>query len=217
MDGISAAASVIAVIQVSEQVFSLCSNYIKEVKNAQHDIKRLQGEVAEIQHVFEGAQKLLSGPKAGLLETSQVLRSALDNCLLQLNDLVLRLGHKRGSRRRDKLIHQFGLRSLKWPFESKDIDRIIQKLHNYRDTFLTALNIDQTTLLLDHFERVEFDEHYNILKWISPVPHGKHHKTITEARTNDTCEWLLRHEDFYKWEDTGSSVVLWLQGSRKFA
>lgn len=42
-----------------------------------------------------------------------------------------------------------------------------------------------------------------------------HHRTVKEARTDGTCEWLLQHEKFREWENSNSSAVLWLQGSRK--
>lgn len=76
------------------------------------------------------------------------------------------------------------------------------------------LRIDQgvSTLL----ERIDSNEQVELLKWISSVPYRDHHNTVKEARTSDTCEWLLRHERFREWEDTSSSVVFWLQGSRKY-
>ena len=69
-------------------------------------------------------------------------------------------------------------------------------------------------LLLEAFQVLDDKERLEILDWISPIPYRKHHETIQEARTQDTCEWLLRREEFRKWNNSISSVVLWLQGSR---
>lgn len=71
--------------------------------------------------------------------------------------------------------------------------------------------VDQGVCAL--LERVNEKERLEILEWISAIPYGKHHNGVKEARTPDTCEWLLRHEKFREWEDTSSSVILWLRGT----
>jgi hypothetical protein len=137
MDGLSAAASVIAVIQISEDVVSLCSRYLKAVKNAKSDIVRLQGELSSLKPVLEGAQKLLDGPSGTRLETSRLLHG-LRGCYSQLEDLETKL---KGN---GKKMRYCRLRALKWPFESKKVDDIIQTLSKFRDTLSASLNIDQT-------------------------------------------------------------------------
>src|SRR5215469_4637893 len=94
MDGLSAAASVIAVIQISESVASLCSQYFTAVKNAKPDIKRLQGALGGLKTVLEGAQQILEGPNGARLETSQRLRHGLEGCSSQLNELRNKLKEK---------------------------------------------------------------------------------------------------------------------------
>ena len=59
---------------------------------------------------------------------------------------------------------------------------------------------------MDEGKRIE------MLEWISPVPFGKNHNNVKEKRTPGTGVWLLQHEDFRKWEQSGSSIF-WLQGS----
>ncbi|RYP31190.1 hypothetical protein DL766_004498 [Monosporascus sp. MC13-8B] len=206
MDGLGSAASVVAIIDLSAKVASLCFQYSAAVKNAKSDIERLRGEVDRLKTTLEGARRLLDSPNGARLQTSQPLSDGLRDCASQLAKLETKLEKKlnRGTMRR--MMSPFGFRALKWPFESKEVDNIIQNLNKSRDTLSTSLNIDQTMLLLD-------DERLKILKWISPIPYGKHHNTVKEARTSGTCEWLLQHERFREWEDTASSVILWLQGS----
>ncbi|KAK7413945.1 hypothetical protein QQX98_007214, partial [Neonectria punicea] len=62
-------------------------------------------------------------------------------------------------------------------------------------------------------EIVSAEEQLKILEWVSPIPYGKHHITVKEARTSGTCKWLLGHEEFDEWRDIDSSAILWLQGS----
>jgi hypothetical protein len=137
MDGLSAAASIIAVIQISEDVVSLCSQYLKAVTNANSDIVRLQGELSSLKPVLEGALKLLDGPTGARLETSLLLHG-LRGCYSQLKDLETNL---KGNGKRMRYL---GLRALKWPFESKKVENAIQTLSKFRDTLSASLDIDQT-------------------------------------------------------------------------
>ena len=52
MDGISGAASIIAVVDISAKIASLCFQYSVAVENAKEDIKRLQGVVNDIKGVL---------------------------------------------------------------------------------------------------------------------------------------------------------------------
>jgi hypothetical protein len=88
--------------------------------------------------------------------------------------------------------------------------RLMKMLHGL-DAPLTRIDKSVCALL----ERVDEKERLETLEWISAIPYGKHHNAVKESRTLHTCEWLLRHESFREWESTSSSVVLWLQGSRK--
>ena len=144
MDGLSAAASIIAVIQISEEVALLCSKYLKAVKNAKSDIERLQGELSNLKPVLEGAQKLLEGHNAARLETSRPLLDGLRGCYSQLKDLETNLIDHLKTADRGKGVRHFGLRALRWPSKSKKVDMVIQTLSKFRDTLSASLNIDQT-------------------------------------------------------------------------
>ncbi|KAK7419209.1 hypothetical protein QQZ08_010978 [Neonectria magnoliae] len=62
-------------------------------------------------------------------------------------------------------------------------------------------------------EIVNAEEQLKILEWVSPIPYGKHHVTVKEARTSGTCKWLLHDRKFQEWEEINSPAILWLQGS----
>lgn len=142
MDGLSAAASVIGVIQIAGTVASLCSRYLKTAKNAKRDIERLQGELNSLLAVLTGAQSLLEGPKGTRLQTLRELRDGLTECSSQLSDLKAKL-EKRRPEATEKILKLIGAHA-RWPFESSDVDDIIRNLNNCRDTISAALNIDQT-------------------------------------------------------------------------
>ena len=66
-------------------------------------------------------------------------------------------------------------------------------------------------------EKVDQRERLEILEWISNVQHGMNHETVKEKRTKSTCEWLLRRKRYLEWQDTSSSTILWLHGTRRFS
>lgn len=66
------------------------------------------------------------------------------------------------------------------------------------------------------FERLDKQEVMNILDWISPYRELDRHLIKAEARTPETCGWLLESSIFKKWEQSSSPAVMWLQGLREF-
>jgi hypothetical protein len=139
MAGLETAASVIAVISLSAKVAKLCSEYIANVKAAKEDVKLLAKEIESVAATFTSAHELLNGPDSARLLAFQNLGDTLSKCFSQLEELNDRLDLKN-----QKVMRRIGLRALKWPFETKQVDKIIQNLAGYKQTILVALQIDQT-------------------------------------------------------------------------
>jgi hypothetical protein len=143
MDGISAAASIIAVIQISGQVIDLCRTYYSEVRDAKADIQRLREEITSLQTVLTKVADLANAPDAAELSTLGLLNQPdgpVQQCLTELIKLAAKLNAGQGK----DTIKQFGLRALKWPFSSKDVDKAITTIERHKATFNLALAADQT-------------------------------------------------------------------------
>lgn len=65
------------------------------------------------------------------------------------------------------------------------------------------------------FETMQANEVNNVLEYISSVKIGDIHLGQSEIRTAGTCQWLLDHNSFRTWEESGYSSILWLNGTRK--
>lgn len=142
MDGLSAAASVVAVVDMSAKVASLLVQYAKEVKSARDDVARVQRQVDGLKHASEGVQRLLDGSKGTKLEASHELLDALRESTSQLNGLEQRLRpHKTR-----KTMSSLGIRALKWPFDSKEIEKIIQGLETHSQAISLCLQVDQMSV-----------------------------------------------------------------------
>ncbi|KAF1948113.1 hypothetical protein CC80DRAFT_486595 [Byssothecium circinans] len=207
MDGLSGAASVIAVVDMSAKVASLCFQYSIEVKHAKGDIERLYRKVNETKNVLEKLQQLLRQDESQL-STTRTLLDPLQRCYQELKYLEDNLKAKLEPGLGRKAMQRFGMRALKWPLTSKEVEKAVQNLEKYGNTFSLALQVDQTvltlridqktdTLLLPTAEGASFDSHME-----------EHNSTcLLNTRTE-----LLRHIQGWA-NDTNSKPIFWLNGA----
>ncbi|KAH7378562.1 hypothetical protein BKA64DRAFT_648569 [Cadophora sp. MPI-SDFR-AT-0126] len=147
MDGLSTAASVIAVIQIAGQVFlsrNLCRTYYLDVKEARKDIQRLRDEVTSLQDVLTDVADLAdavnsAGPSIlGLLNQPN---GPVQLCQKDLAGLAAKLEPGHGKYK----MKQFGYRALKWPFNSKEVEKLLTTIGRHKATFNLALTTDNVS------------------------------------------------------------------------
>src|SRR5438034_6369511 len=131
MEALGAAASVATIVELSAKVASLCVQYSLAVKGAKNDITRLETEVKNLEKVVGDVQNLIGGPDGAKLSASQKLLEAVHDCFVQLKTLEERLGPGRAR----KVMSRFGVRAMRWPFESKEVDKVIRELERCKETF----------------------------------------------------------------------------------
>ena len=138
MESLGAAASVIAVIQISAKIFDLCQTYYLGVKDARKDIRRLRDEVTSLHDVLAYVAELADAPGSDNLSILRLLNQPdgpIQQCQTELTALA---GKLETGQEKDKL------RSLKWPFSSKDVAKAIAAVERSKSTFHFALTADQT-------------------------------------------------------------------------
>jgi uncharacterized protein YaaN involved in tellurite resistance len=140
MAGLEEAANVIAVIELSAKVASACLEYSHAVKNAAKDVDRLQSEVKSLQDVLQNVKQLLDGFNGAKLSASLGLSKEIDGCRSELSALDQRLNPRKSR----KAMSRGGIRALKWPFESKAVYDIIDRLERRKQSISLALQVDQT-------------------------------------------------------------------------
>ncbi|KAM0539972.1 hypothetical protein ACHAO7_011651 [Fusarium culmorum] len=197
------ASSVIAVVDLSAKVLSLCFQYSQAVKNAKDDIEKLYEEVTTFQATIKELKTLVEGPRGKELKVSQQLKSAIEDGRSRLEKLEQQL---QPSTRRQRM-SRFGLRALKWPFESKDVKGTIEDLERCRGNISLALSIDQTVILQNVDDRATLNQ--------LPIAHGASFDSKAEEH-NPTCLPNTRQElldDVDYWiGDPNSKTVYWLNG-----
>ena len=92
MDGISAAASIIAVIGLAAKIAPICLEYGRNIKNAKTDIVRLQVELRNLDSILEEAKNLCKGAsKSSFGVSHQAVQNCLDDCSEDLSRLLDKL------------------------------------------------------------------------------------------------------------------------------
>jgi hypothetical protein len=140
MEGLGVAANVMAVIDLSAKVATLCFQYSKEVASARADIQRLHAQVKHLGAALQASQRLMESTKSQSLSTSQELVGSFRDCITELG----RLEQKLSPRTVRTTMRRLGLRALKWPFNSKEVDQLLSNLERHEKTILLGLQIDQT-------------------------------------------------------------------------
>ncbi|KAH6988808.1 vegetative incompatibility protein HET-E-1, partial [Ilyonectria sp. MPI-CAGE-AT-0026] len=153
MDGLSVAANVIAVVELSANVIRHCVQYAQDIKHAKDDKARLSQEVTRLHLALKNADDLLNGPQGARLKCSRALSVATGNSEAQLRrlDELLAFGQMTKSGK------NAGLGAMKWPFQSKEVETLIQGLQRCTEAISSALQVDQTAIILDIDQKTALD------------------------------------------------------------
>lgn len=135
MDGLTAFITVSNVVELSGRIAIECWKYYGNVKSARSDIERLRKEVVAFQDAANEAKKLLEGPQNERLAVPESILRSLEQCEIDLRDLEKQLQPRK--------MRKFGLRALKWPMSSKEIDKSITFLKRHEISLNTILSISQ--------------------------------------------------------------------------
>lgn len=210
MDGLSAAASVIAVIQISLQVYDLCQSYHSGVKNAREDIEHLSNEVWSLKGILTNLKDLAENPGStnqSKLDSLTQQNGPLQQCQKDLDELVTKLSDAKGKNN----MRKWGFRALKWPFSSKDVEKLLETIGRHKETFSLALTVDIKAELRNFHD----NEHWQkIRRWLSPPDPSSNYNTARDSYQPTTGDWFLGSKEFREWRAKSNSF-LWLYGIRR--
>ncbi|KAJ5216310.1 uncharacterized protein N7498_002717 [Penicillium cinerascens] len=143
MDGVSNAASIIAVIQLAGTVLTTCVTYFNEVKDAKNDIHRLHLEVASLTGLLNKVSELLHSPDGTDLSASKMMVDSMNECFSTLTALDKRIDPGN----RHKIMTKWGIRALKWPLKKDELRKTVEDIERCKTALNLALQVDQTTLI----------------------------------------------------------------------
>jgi hypothetical protein len=140
MDGLSAGASIIAVIQITVSIASVLSDYYCSVRDARSDIYRLYHSIKSLQTILTAIRNLNIGYKDRLLVSKLVEdpNGPLQVVWVELKTLEGKLGKSPNSNERTAR----WLRSLKWPFQKGDIKKITSAIESNKSTLILDYTVE---------------------------------------------------------------------------
>ncbi|KAF3927833.1 hypothetical protein ABW20_dc0102572 [Dactylellina cionopaga] len=197
------AASIATFVDLSVKVASLCISYAKDVKGARDEIARLQTKVEGLEKVARDIQQQLDNDEGRALLTSNKLKQAVLDCYTQIESVQKRLGPSNGR----KIIRSFGVRALKWPFESGEVDKIIADLEKCNTNISLALQVDQTRIILDIRKEIDLSK--------IPSAQGAAFDSYTnelDARCHPDTRKDLLHQVKEWAKDSQGKCIFWLNG-----
>ncbi|XXG99472.1 hypothetical protein Hte_005811 [Hypoxylon texense] len=223
-DPLSMAASLIAVVQISGGIISLCYDYRRGVQGAKKDIATLQREVQSLRDVIEQIIRTLDTEDEytlPLLRKMNANNDSFSEYEEQFRSLEDRLRSPVSKWR--KLGHQ-----LLWPLRERELIKDLEAIHRMKgilefglvtDTAFSIMEIRKDTRALK--ERISNFHHQAewskeqrlqvILEWLGAPDPSFRHNELRKKRAKDTGSWLLNSAAFRMWRDSERSSF-WLHG-----
>jgi hypothetical protein len=152
MDPLSVTASIIAVLQATSAVVSICYDYSSAVEGSSWELLRVIDEVRGLRNVLESLEQLARQAGSTKVEAENRLPSLrllceprtgiLAKCLMELTDLDKKLRPQgwsgpAGSKRR-ALIQASG-----WPLKKGAVERALVNIGRLKETISLAITADE--------------------------------------------------------------------------
>ena len=145
-EGLAIAASVIAVLQITNSVISICYDYSAAVNGTSWELPRLTSELESLRSVLQRLEPIakqadfskaptlieLCKPNGPLLLCCREIESL--EAVLKTPDWAAGFGPKR------KALVQ----ALRWPLKAKDTEKALKQISRLREVLSFALTADQT-------------------------------------------------------------------------
>ncbi|TVY84720.1 putative ankyrin repeat protein [Lachnellula suecica] len=221
MDPLSVTGTLIAVIQISSTVVSICYEYRQGAKNASREIVQISDELSSLRDVLEALLKLVErfefSTSPARLATFELLvkpDGPLLTCQRELERLKKQLDPGVGWRAVRK--------ALVWPLKEGEMKKALGALERLKSTMQLALSADQAVVSLGISDDIEnltqmFQRQtinhilQDIYKWLgAPDPYGSHFTNRKKSQVG-TGTWLLNSKRYEDWIFSPKSF-LWLYG-----
>ncbi|KAH0537579.1 hypothetical protein FGG08_005645 [Glutinoglossum americanum] len=211
MAEVSLAASVIAVIHISQKVVKQALEYGRTVKSAKKDMERIGGDLrgvgdvlAKLSNLADRAEK--SGRPLDLWPTLRSMKregGPLSDCRSTLNQLLVELTPANSGPA--KVVER-----LVWPYKMKRVKKALQDVAQQKKAFIDALGIEQVAQILETGHKVEDianvqcgADRKEILQWLSPTDPTENHSEARERHEATTGSWFINSRTFEDWKTAG--------------
>ncbi|KAF3916902.1 Ankyrin-1 [Orbilia brochopaga] len=232
-DPLSIAASIIAVVQLSNAVLSYCYRFRSQAKDADKDIAQIITQVEDLWAILTQLQEVIeheppsysppSGKLAGPADPARAPNALLAQCQKSVKSTEAIL--ESITERLTPLLKGGLLSKLKWPFESKVVQEKLEALQKCKATFQLYLSLQHMKSL--DLQSQELTEHKDILskvqvqsgiarrtsilRWYKTSDPEQNHKVSRSRHDPNTCQWVFELDSFNDWS-SAPGKYLWIHG-----
>jgi hypothetical protein len=147
MEGLSVAASIIAVVQITQSLSALLRDLYRDVRNARAEIEQLYDSIVTFEIIAKGLDDLMKRRSnmvmnPALLEDPQ---GPLNQALSELKEVKEKLEVQTIDGRFEKKRFSVGQsvkRSLKWPFKKGEVMTIVERVKNYKSNLMMDATVN---------------------------------------------------------------------------
>lgn len=202
-DPLSVAASIIAVVQISQSVVCACYDYVQTANNAEKDIMNTINIVSGLKIILDRLKNLVEKENnfatQSLLKQLDAQRGPIHTCKTALQEIESRLVIKSDS----KLV-----RAIKWPWISNEIKKILETIEKEKGTLILILQADVRDSVCEIVRDENFDR---VIRWLSSPDPSSNHNSARKKCERTTGDWFIESQDFESWT-TQTASSLWLYG-----
>lgn len=140
MDPLSIAATVAGLVSFSIEAGTAIGEYYSSAKNAPTEIQNLKSELESLSMILKRLENVLRSDQIRCdsfsFDTSSVLTTALNSCDKTIRDVSSKL-----ARPKDSGVSRMWER-LTWPFNEKEVQKLLETLRRYILTFQFSLTVE---------------------------------------------------------------------------
>ena len=151
-EGIGLVASVIAVLQITNSVISVCHDYSAAVQGSSWELSQVRTELENLRIVLQTLEPLAkqaevanAAPGAPTLALLCGPGGALPNCFLEVKRLDKKLKSPSWSDGFGPKRKAF-IQALRWSLKEADTKKALQAIGRYKDTLALAITADQMSV-----------------------------------------------------------------------
>ena len=157
-EGLAVAASIIAVLQITNSVISICYDYRAAANDSSWEVPRLSSELESLRSVLQRLEPLAK--QADCAQQANFPQAASNASLPAFRELCKSNGLLPLYRREIETLEAalktpdwsagFGpkrkalVQALRWPLKAKETEKILAQVSRYRELLAFALTADQT-------------------------------------------------------------------------
>ncbi|KAF9231048.1 hypothetical protein BU15DRAFT_68666 [Melanogaster broomeanus] len=212
MDGLSAAATVLQLLQVAAQVSSAFGQYVSAMKDAESSRSKLVDQITLITTAAKAVGSVLQNPPSSRTPEQQALlqewlsrEGSAARCKKELEDLLSWLHDEVNSNKPTQRVKR-----LLWPVKENKIRAAIRAFEGHMPTSVIYYRSTlQFTSMIRNREIATAKR--TLLEWFDGLDCTVKHEFTREQRQKTTGEWLFNERLYTEWRES-SFGLFWLSG-----